>query len=681
MPLATALALGATIWSFLWLSEEAVLFAGVWAIALIGLIGTIDINRELILSFVAFLAAATFLLVHHGVLVHGTLRQGSAAGAMAALGSGGQTIPPHTAPHTKQRQPQPHLLHTQASLALLAWSVALILGFLLAIPVQMVGRHLSLATVIQRLKAPFNPTTGRTSGRPRLLFDNLRQVKVGIGPVDADPTERLWVLAEKPHYWRGRAFDLYTRDGWDSSLVDSGQDRYAQEGKDTPDGLSSFELAPVGEPRKGVVRVTHRFKIGAGVFGPLYACAEPRRVRASVLSLKQRADNTIGTGPRLGTEYEVDSDIVEPSDEDLRRSGTRYPDQIVARYLNQGTGSEVLRQLAAEAMAGAPDNPFDRVERLRRFVADRCAYTRQAGAVPAGRDAAEYFLIESKQGYCDLYATALTVLCRYAGLPARWVTGFGRGEVATTTADLPAVGPKDKRQWYVLRGSDQHAWTEVYFVGYGWIPFDATEGTRDATSGQTVAPAETHRLSPPKQGLNLLWARLPAWIEPLKRSPTLLFLLLLALGLGGLFVCRRVLSVTPGWPPGRYEGWLPSRRRGGGAARTQEIARLYAAELRRLARRSGQQRPATMTAAEYVAHVREAINPNAAAELARLTAVVERALYGPGAPETVTDAEVSAARTACRAVLDALDAAAPRRLLARYTRRSQSIGPLLLRRM
>jgi transglutaminase-like putative cysteine protease len=644
---AAALALAATFWSFLWLKDEAVVFACVWAIALIGLIGTVNVNRELILSFVAFLAAATFLLVHHGVLHQGTQRKGK-----GVRSSAGQLRLPSNAPQQQRQQrgqQQPYLLRTQVSLALLAWSVALVLGFLLAIPVQMIGRHLPLATVLQRLKAPFSPTrrTGLTPGRPHLLFDNLRQVKVGIGPVDDDPTERLWVLSEKPHHWRGRAFDLYTGDGWDSSLADTGQDRYALEGQDTPEGLSSFDLAPVGEIRKGVVRVTHRFKLGAGVFGPLYACAEPRRVRAPVLSLKQRADNTIGVGRGMGDEYEVDSEIVQPSD-DLRRSGTQYPEKIVALYLRQGTGNEALRRLAAEATAGAPDNPFDRAERLRRFVADRCAYTRQAAAVPAGRDVAEYFLTESKEGHCDLYATALTVLCRYAGLPARLVTGFGYGTLAGNRADLPRVGANDRRQWYVLRGSDMHAWTEVYFAHYGWIPFDATDGTRDARSGATVAPAETRK--PPTPGAKSFWARLLAWIAPLKRNPSLLILLLVALGLGGFLVYRRIFFVITGWP-GRYWGWLS--RRAGGAARSEEIARLYSAALRRVARRGGR-RPATMTASEYVAHVRAVIGPGVATELARLTALVERALYGPGAPGAVTEAEVRAARAACRAVLIAL---------------------------
>ena len=65
-----------------------------------------------------------------------------------------------------------------------------------------------------------------------------------------------------------------------------------------------------------------------------------------------------------------------------------------------------------------------------------------------------------KEGYCTYFASAMTVLCRMAGLPARYVEGF----VAQPGADGFAY----------VTGKDAHAWTEVYFEGFGWVPFDAT---------------------------------------------------------------------------------------------------------------------------------------------------------------------------------------------------------------
>jgi hypothetical protein len=370
--------------------------------------------------------------------------------------------------------------YARASTAFIACLGVILLGLLVAI------------TFLRRLQAL--PTAGRVaSGHPRLIFDNLMEFKVGIGPTDdgsdASPV-RMRVLSEAPHYWRGRVYDRYDGHSWASSFGAGGQDKFAEMGQKTPDGLSTFTLTPVGPPRMGAVRNTHRFHLNSGVYGPLYACAEPRRVRAPVLHIIQRDDNTIGSGRGLGTDYEVDSDVVDPKASDLRTSGTDYPEAVTETYLGQGRASDALQKLAQEATAGAPANPYDRAQSIRRFIANRCVYTRAAKAVPADRDAAESFLNESKEGYSDLYATAMTVLCRYAGLPARMVTGFAPGSVATDQPALPPVGAndkQDKRTWYVLRDSDRHAWTEVYFVGYGWIPFDSTQDTRSRRA--TDAPS------------------------------------------------------------------------------------------------------------------------------------------------------------------------------------------------
>jgi hypothetical protein len=78
--------------------------------------------------------------------------------------------------------------------------------------------------------------------------------------------------------------------------------------------------------------------------------------------------------------------------------------------------------------------------------------------------------LENKEGYCEQYASALAYLARVAGLPARVAIGFTRG---------------DRRDGYWSVGSrDAHAWTEIYFVGVGWVPFDPTP----LGGGGNVAP-------------------------------------------------------------------------------------------------------------------------------------------------------------------------------------------------
>lgn len=87
-------------------------------------------------------------------------------------------------------------------------------------------------------------------------------------------------------------------------------------------------------------------------------------------------------------------------------------------------------------------------------------YTLQPPALP--HDAVDQFLFESRQGFCEHYASAFAVLLRAAGLPTRVVTGYLGGEMNPLS------------DYMIVRQSDAHAWTEVWLQGQGWVRMDAT---------------------------------------------------------------------------------------------------------------------------------------------------------------------------------------------------------------
>jgi len=111
---------------------------------------------------------------------------------------------------------------------------------------------------------------------------------------------------------------------------------------------------------------------------------------------------------------------------------------------------------------------------------------------PAGQDVTEYFLFTLQKGYCDYYATSMAVLARAAGLPSRLVIGY------------IAENYDDAREAYVITADQAHAWTEVYFPEYGWIPFEPTAGR-----------SAIQRLSEP---LTELPEEIPSIFEPLVPS-------------------------------------------------------------------------------------------------------------------------------------------------------------------
>lgn len=617
MLLVSALAFTATFASFVLITDDAIIFTCVWAIAMIGLTGTVNINRELPMCFVVFLAAASFLLVHQNALSFGGSGLAADPKRRATIGPFRVSVP---------RWP---LVRTHLMMAAAAWLTALFLGVLVAIPVQMVGRNMSLGTIIQRLKVPPAPVN-RFGGAPRLIFDNPTQFNVGLGPVEDDPTERLSVWTDRPQYWRGRTYDIYTGRGWASSFLDRPPTLEAPAESANREGVYTFELTPqfaADEPRKRTERIKNTFHVSAGTYGPIYHAAEPQLLRAPLFRIFVRPDHTISGGRGMNTDYEMESDVSTARPSDLRRSKMVYPTHIADQYLAVGPyDSDALRALADEAVVGFAGNPYDKASAIRRFVASRCIYTRDARAVPRDRDAAEFFLNESREGYCDLYATSMAILCRYAGLPSRVVTGFAPGLPMEDNNEPKPGGRGDNRSRYVLRGSDQHAWTEVYFSGYGWIVFDATVDT-----GGTTPVAHTPEPEPKEPTMiGRLWQ---------ERMPAVLITC-------GLLALAFVVANEVRSRAGRVRsgaGPTPADRN------AEAVYRTYDGAVRRL-HNWGVRRVHAATTGEYLAAVRSTLGTTAVEALEPLTRLTEKALYGPS---TVTEEDVSEARAA-RARLDAV---------------------------
>ncbi len=597
MLVASALALTATFCSFLLITDDAVVFTCVFSIALIGLTGTVDVNFTLIGTFLVFLAAAIFLLVHQNYLQH---------------------RPRHTAALSSEARLR--LLRTQVIMTLLCGVTATVLGILIAVPIQMLGRNVSLAGIIHRLSVPAGAGP-QVSTRRTLIFDDRHRFDVGLGPVGDDQSEVLTVTGEKPFYWRGRTYDYYTGRGWESQLATEVQ---MLEGEEIGNDSYEFDLSRLegAERRQRVKSYTHRFQPKVGSSSVLHSAAEPRLVRVPVMSISYRPDNTLGIGSLFRmvrpSEYEVVSDVAEWPDEqsreeELRRSSVRYPRAVRERYLSAGEelNNPELQRLADEATAGVTD-PYGKAEAIRQFVAGRCIYTLEAPAVPRNRDAAEYFLNVSQEGYCDLYATAVAVLCRYVGLPVRVATGF-----------IPGTPSLSNPKQYVLRGIDRHAWAEVYFAGYGWIPFDATSITGAAGAPEAPTVEETRS----------------RWDDLLARGP----LPLILAGAGGLALLFALVTEI-------RRRLQPNLRRGALGDAANEVVSIYLQTAHLIARR-GVARTPQMTPTAYASRVRDFLGPQTGDALAGLTLLAERALYGP---ETIAAPDVEAARHSAAAVRTAL---------------------------
>ena len=117
------------------------------------------------------------------------------------------------------------------------------------------------------------------------------------------------------------------------------------------------------------------------------------------------------------------------------------------------------------AVAGNAQSPYAAAlaleSWLRRPAASRYTQQPPPGARRAARSTSS---LRTKRGYCQHFAGAMALMLRYLGIPARVADGFTSGTYDTQS-----------KTWTVT-DHDAHAWVEVWFRGYGWLPFDPTPG-------------------------------------------------------------------------------------------------------------------------------------------------------------------------------------------------------------
>lgn len=146
-----------------------------------------------------------------------------------------------------------------------------------------------------------------------------------------------------------------------------------------------------------------------------------------------------------------------------------YYETVASRYLQLPPSvDERVHALARQITANA-SNDFDRASALCAYLQQSLRYSLVQSEPPVYQDFVSWFLFEEQKGYCTSFASALTVMARCIGLPARYVEGYA--------AEPDADG--------IARVTQQnaHAWTEIYFPGFGFLPFDPTPGEGGAPDG------------------------------------------------------------------------------------------------------------------------------------------------------------------------------------------------------
>jgi len=139
---------------------------------------------------------------------------------------------------------------------------------------------------------------------------------------------------------------------------------------------------------------------------------------------------------------------------------------------------------------------YDKAVALETYLRTNFTYNVNINP-PQDQELVSWFLFRSgKQGFCNYFATAMAIMARTLGIPARVAVGYTNGS------------PDPKTHENVIDGTDAHAWTQVYFAGYGWINFEPsagfsqfarpTAGEFQPGSAPTVPPGNLKSLGGPR---------------------------------------------------------------------------------------------------------------------------------------------------------------------------------------
>jgi transglutaminase-like putative cysteine protease len=203
---------------------------------------------------------------------------------------------------------------------------------------------------------------------------------------------------------------------------------------------------------------------------------------------------------RRGQTYEVWSYVRRPTARDLARSRPEYPgvieggafletpsgfaapfgtadrERLMSAMLGRDFGDPRYERLyeTAQRVVGRPRNPYAAVIALEAWFRSGGSFTYDE-TPPARRGVPPLvaFVADHRSGYCQHFAGAMALMLRYLGIPARVGAGFTTGRYNVDRGE------------YSVSDTNAHTWVEVWFAGYGWLPFDPTPGRGRLLSSYT----------------------------------------------------------------------------------------------------------------------------------------------------------------------------------------------------
>lgn len=431
--------------SFYVISDELLLFSCIPPLSLIGLTGTMGQDESIILYFSAYLILASLLMIQQNLT-------GSGIGKV------------------RQRHP----LGLYAGIAAAITIIAILIGFISSkVIYEPVDKRILSRMIVQM---PFqNPTVQDMND------------SIPVGPSPNTSNEELMTLKTSDQVLlRGQTFNYYTGAVWRDKRPFMGEIvKQEQEPTNFDPDLqapvrSSFNI-PQDESeglRKSVKKTEQLINITNGKFRLIFAHAEPITIKFNDGENLFSSQKMIGTSRFRGTgsECKIESLVSIATPNELRKARKSYPPHYKTWYLQTPPLEYDIKNLSDNICRGKK-NPYDKAAAIQKYLEDNYTYDLFASMKMGDKDIVSDFLFNTKKGHCTLFATAMVMLSRHAGIPARLATGFNYSEVDQKTG------------LYTITAANKHAWAELFFPDYGWITFDPSAASVNVSLKEKVFKA------------------------------------------------------------------------------------------------------------------------------------------------------------------------------------------------
>jgi len=308
----------------------------------------------------------------------------------------------------------------------------------------------------------FNPFTMRFSGIASVFtFNSIENIKESSSVI-----MRITKDQDTGSHYKMKSYNRYwvSRREWIATSFGS---RMLQ-----PDADYNFELAKTTSELSVApgIEVNTTFYMRQNPEGFVPHLYSPMKINLSTRSIYYDYMENMYSNENEAT-IKVKSFVINPDEQALKAAEGKSPQRVLSYYLMYPNNFPRIRDLAY-SITRPFKTRYEKAAAIEKYLKDNFKYTMAVGDLYGEYNSSEYdpnevFLFMVKAGHCELFASSMTLMCQSMGIPARLVRGFASPEY------------NENGNYYLVRGSDAHAWVEVHFPGIGFVTFDPTASSNE----------------------------------------------------------------------------------------------------------------------------------------------------------------------------------------------------------